>query len=926
MNKPALKHVTTGLCSLCLIAFSLTGWADTTTSDQPETVNQTAVLHLSNGDYVTGTLANTPAEGTLSWQSPAFTRPFLFALGGVTSVHFPSTGKTPQPQGNYCLELADGDLLFGSLLAIDATTVTIDAFKFGHLILDRTLIQRMYRWGGVADQLFFGPNGLNGWQTQGPELAWREDAGQLVTDKPGAIVKRDFDLPEQARLEFELSWTTQPDFELALGVGEDAKTVVRAFRFEVWENEIVVQRETEKEADVANLQKVSGKSGKLHLQAFLDQAKGRMLVFSSSGEQLADLTVQTSRPQVYGGIQLTNRSGNVSLERLQIGRWNGELPKAAETDKSRIHGSNGTITYGLLQSYDAEKHEFVIDDQGKTQRIAEDQVHDLFLAQPAEFPARDLRAVLRSGMKISGNLTRVDEQMVTLKSPAITTPLEIPLADLQSFVILAAKTEPADSPQRRGRLEASGLRLHGCLIDGIEGDERCLVWQPVRSATASPLKRGVSARVIYKDLAPPPQTTPQQQQQQAMQARVRRGGLVAQIQEIFTDGQPANPGKKSQKPLPVLHLRTGDKLPCTVTSIDERGVNFESKNSSTTFVPHDQIQALELISDAPPAQIQTQKKERLLTLPRMQRDNPPTHLIRSVDGDYLRGRIVSMDDTQLQIELRLDAKIVRRDRIVRILWLHPASTNADSTEPVNSDSPDIDRVQVLPADGNRLTFVPQQLSDSILSGRSQYLGECRADLRQVDQVLIGAAIEMAAAGLPFHDWKMKPAAEPQAPQESTEGEDGGEGRESPLVGKPAPDIELSLVDGKRFQLSEHKQKVVVLDFWASWCGPCLQTMPQIDKVAKEFEDQGVELFAINLEESPDKVKAALERLKLSTTVALDRDGRVAERYGATSIPQTVIIDREGKVARLFVGGGSRFDDRLRSALKSVLQGEPAKSE
>ena len=96
-------------------------------------------------------------------------------------------------------------------------------------------------------------------------------------------------------------------------------------------------------------------------------------------------------------------------------------------------------------------------------------------------------------------------------------------------------------------------------------------------------------------------------------------------------------------------------------------------------------------------------------------------------------------------------------------------------------------------------------------------------------------------------------------------------------------------------------------------------MPQVDKVAREFADRDVMLVAVNLEETPERIQAALARLKLDTTVALDRDGRVAEKYGATAIPQTVIIDREGKVARLFVGGGARFDEQLRTALQNVLE-------
>ncbi len=68
----------------------------------------------------------------------------------------------------------------------------------------------------------------------------------------------------------------------------------------------------------------------------------------------------------------------------------------------------------------------------------------------------------------------------------------------------------------------------------------------------------------------------------------------------------------------------------------------------------------------------------------------------------------------------------------------------------------------------------------------------------------------------------------------------------------------------------------------------------------------------------------LERQKLKVTVALDRDGTVADQYKAVAIPQTVIIDREGNVARVFVGGGSHLEDQLKEALKAVLAGEKPK--
>jgi peroxiredoxin len=101
-------------------------------------------------------------------------------------------------------------------------------------------------------------------------------------------------------------------------------------------------------------------------------------------------------------------------------------------------------------------------------------------------------------------------------------------------------------------------------------------------------------------------------------------------------------------------------------------------------------------------------------------------------------------------------------------------------------------------------------------------------------------------------------------------------------------------------------------------------MPQVEKAVSGFKDRGVRLVAVNLQESPREIKAMLERHKLDLTVALDRDGAVAEKYGAHAIPQTVVIDRDGKVSRLYVGGGNHLGEQLRDALEALLPGEAPK--
>src|SRR5262249_54499627 len=159
----------------------------------------------------------------------------------------------------------------------------------------------------------------------------------------------------------------------------------------------------------------------------------------------------------------------------------------------------------------------------------------------------------------------------------------------------------------------------------------------------------------------------------------------------------------------------------TVSHIDDKGISFSSSVSEATFISHDQIKALELMPDAAARTIAPAKRERLLTLPRMQRDNPPTHLIRSVDGDYLRGPPASMDDTQLEVEVRLESKTIPRDRVARIIWLH-AQELRPAGPPSGQSERSGTRVQIVPHSGNRLTFWADQVDGGAVLGQSELLG------------------------------------------------------------------------------------------------------------------------------------------------------------------------------------------------------------
>lgn len=916
----------------------------------PMNADDAAVLHLSDGGFVPGELKSSEQPSVVRWQSSRFTQAFEFSMSGVSAVQYAIPPKLPKPVGEYCLELAAGDVLFGELLKLTDDAAEIDVERLGTLHVRRDHIRRLYRWNSGADLIYLGPNGRSEWQEPAGKQLWREEGGQLVTETEGATVRGDFHIPAQAIIEFELTWKSKPDFVFALGVSDsDDETIFkRAFRFEVWDNELVVRCELGREADVDSVQEATSGAGRAHFVAYLDQEQGKLLVYSPSGTPRGQIHVTPRKPQVHSGLRLTNKRGDVRLERLRISRWNGTPPREVQADKSRLHRTDGSIVYGQLSNFDREAKQFTIRDGTEEIKVPVDQIASVFLSPPSDDAVRPFRVSYLDGTRLSGELTSIASDHVRLTNPSLQEPLRLPLADLRSLAVLKRDdSSPPTTPEgRQGRLELNGVKLHGRLVSGREQpNASCLVWHPDFSATASPLRGGLAGRIVYRDPPPPAPKVAQPAQPQPV-------GFAGAFLKALAGGPNAVASATSGKR--TMHLRSGDTIPCEVSKISEEGITFKTSLSDATFVSHDKVKAVELIVVDGPPKLNKTKRERLLTLPRLQRDSPPTQLIRSSTGDFLRGRVIDMDDKFLQLEVRVETKKIPRERIAQIIWLHPDeltdAANATGergrvSPPVNSSDDDGNeipkdreavaapvaegksggptRVQAMRSDGIRLTFFAEQFESKSLIGKSDVLGNCRAEVDQVDQFLIGTEIEKSAADLAYHRWKLHHAVEPKIAQDIDGSSPDGRapGSDSSLVGKPAPDFSLELLGsgGKKFRLADQKGKVVVLDFWATWCGPCLQTMPLVEKVVHEFDDQDVQLIAVNLEEPARAITAMLERHKLKLTVAMDIDGVAAGKYEATAIPQTVIIDREGKVARLFVGGGPKLADQLRDALREVLK-------
>jgi cytochrome c biogenesis protein CcmG, thiol:disulfide interchange protein DsbE len=143
------------------------------------------------------------------------------------------------------------------------------------------------------------------------------------------------------------------------------------------------------------------------------------------------------------------------------------------------------------------------------------------------------------------------------------------------------------------------------------------------------------------------------------------------------------------------------------------------------------------------------------------------------------------------------------------------------------------------------------------------------------------------------------------------------------VGQASPDIDLPGSTGAQ-KLSDLKGKVVYLDFWASWCGPCKQSFPWMNDMQAKYAGRGLEIVAINVDAKPADAQRFLATTPAKFTVAFDATGDTPKRFAIKGMPTSYLIDRNGKIIR--VHSGFRDSDRaeLEGAIAAALNQEGTK--
>lgn len=142
---------------------------------------------------------------------------------------------------------------------------------------------------------------------------------------------------------------------------------------------------------------------------------------------------------------------------------------------------------------------------------------------------------------------------------------------------------------------------------------------------------------------------------------------------------------------------------------------------------------------------------------------------------------------------------------------------------------------------------------------------------------------------------------------------------SGMEGRLAPDFALRSSTGENLRLSEYRGDVVMINFWATWCGPCRQEMPLLDELYTRYQRVGFNLLGINIDDDSRRAMQMIDELGVSFPVLFDARKEVSELYEVEAMPVTVLVDREGTVRYVHHGYKPGYEEKYLDQVRSLLR-------
>ena len=138
------------------------------------------------------------------------------------------------------------------------------------------------------------------------------------------------------------------------------------------------------------------------------------------------------------------------------------------------------------------------------------------------------------------------------------------------------------------------------------------------------------------------------------------------------------------------------------------------------------------------------------------------------------------------------------------------------------------------------------------------------------------------------------------------------------VGDSAPDFSVVADNGRTVSLGNFGGRLLILNFWATWCPPCIQEMPSLDELQKRFKDSGVVVLGLSVDKNEKDYRNLLSKANVSFLTARDPENRINQEYGTFKFPETYIISKDGKVIQKIIGPANWTDDNMVGYVRSLL--------